>query len=103
MLHLAISLATCVATELRDKLHSITAPLKARNFVATQVANEIARCNTPSILSHATFLLQEALHKVESGNTFRNDCRNAATHFLNIAHCNITLATCLAIFLLGSQ
>ena len=29
----------------------------------------------------AAFLLQEALSEAESGSTFRNDYRNAATHF----------------------
>jgi hypothetical protein len=46
--------------------------------------------------SLAIFVLQQALHEVESGSTFRNDCGNAATHFLRIAQCNIPLATCLA-------
>ena len=46
--------------------------------------------------------LQEALHKVESGSTIRNECRNVAMLFQAIAQCNIPLTTCLAIFLLSS-
>ena len=75
----------------------------SRNFVATQAASEAARCNMPrnhKIRRH--FLLQEALHEVEYGSTFRNDGHNAAVYFLVIAQCNTPLnATCLPIFLLS--
>ena len=47
----------------------------------------------------ATFLLQQALHEVESSSTFRNECGNAATDFWSIA----PLATCLAMFCAISQ
>ena len=43
--------------------------------------------------SHATFLLQKALHEVESGSTFCNDA------FLAIEQCKHPLATCLTTFL----
>jgi hypothetical protein len=52
------------------------------NFVAIQVAHEIARCIMPRNQQVSQyFLLQQPLHEVESGSTFCNDCGNAATHF----------------------
>ena len=55
---------------------SVTEWNYSRNFVATQVASEIKRWNMPR--NHEVrqrFLLQEALHEVESVFTFRNDFR----------------------------
>ena len=39
-------------------------------------------------------MLQAALHKVETGSAFRNDCCNAATPPTGTAQCNIQLALC---------
>ena len=59
------------------------------NFVATQVASEIAERNMPRSLQIMQLFLQETLHHVESGSTFRNDRFKAATHFLAISQCNV--------------
>ena len=48
-----------------------------------QVARQIAWSHQVSLESSslATFLLQQALHELESSSTFRKDCGNAATDF----------------------
>ena len=67
---------------------SVTPCNLCRNFVASKMQH---------VSQSSTFLFQEALREVESGSTFRNDCRNVAMHFLAIAQWIIPLATCLAI------
>lgn len=73
------------------------------NCVAILLQCKSQRITCLAIVSHAIFLLQEALHESESGSTFGKDCCKAATIFSAIAQCNIPLQTCFAIFPLSSQ
>ena len=71
----------------------------SRDFVATQVASEGVTCL--ATIKPRNIFSQEALHKVESSSTFRNDSLNAFWRHCTVT--NIPFATCLAIFRLTSQ
>ena len=77
--------------------------LLVTQFCCDTSCKEIARCNMPRDHKVTQHFSCKASHQVESGSTFRNDCRNAAIHFPAIAQRKIPFATCLAIFLSSSK
>ena len=60
----------------------------SRNFVATQVAPKIVKCNIARQQLVSQFvLLPQALQEVEL-DSFPNDCGNGCINFFSIAQCN---------------